>query len=133
ALTELGPAVDQRAAGSFVVFLDLDVFARIDPRSTPGTVRQLMRRSRAADRTRPRLATVRCLDRFIGIARPVGRGAAADLQADAKWRFAPAIVALAQGRAANLLAGVNQSGGALELLEREQAQRVSHQHGHAAF
>ena len=72
-------------------------------------------------------------DRFIGIAGPVGRGAAAHPQADAERRLAPAIVAVAHGRAADVLAGADQGRGSLELLERQQPQRVPHQHGHAVL
>ena len=49
ALAELGPAVDQRAAGPLAVLLDLDVLAGVDLRAAPRAVRQLVRRSHAAD------------------------------------------------------------------------------------
>ena len=49
ALPELGPAVDQRAAGPLAVLLDLDVLAGVDLRPAPRAVSQLVRRPDAAE------------------------------------------------------------------------------------
>ncbi len=123
----------QRPAGPLVVFLDLDVLAGVDLGAAPRAVGQLVRRSDASERTHLRLAAVGRFHRFIGVVGPVGRGAAADPQADAERRLAPAVVAVAQGRAANVLAGTDQRRGPLELLERQEPQRVPHQHGDAVL
>src|SRR5262249_18736866 len=130
---ELGSAEDQRAARALAVLLDPDVLSRVDLRSTPRAVRQLVRRTDAADRTYPWLAAVGRLHGFVGIARPIGRRAAADPQADSERCLAPATVAIAEGRAANVLAGADERSRPLELLKRQEPQRVPHQHGDAVL
>ena len=120
--------------GPLAVRLDLDVLAGVDLRAAPGAVRQLVRRADAADRARPvGLPPCAALIASAAVAGPVGRRAAADPQADAERRLAPAVVAVAQGRAADVLAGADQRRGPLELLDRQQPQRVPHQHGDAVL
>ena len=79
------------------------------------------------------LAAVGRLHRLVRIAGPVGGRAAADPQADAERRLPPAGVAVAQGRAADVLAGADERRRPLELLERQEPQGVPHQHGHAVL
>ena len=59
----------------------------------------------------------------------IGRGLAPYPQAQPEGRFAP-LCGIAQ---ADLLAGADQRGSALELLQREQTQRVPHQHRYTVF
>src|SRR6516165_9305375 len=101
---------------------------RFDGTAAPGAGGQLIR---GADAASEELIATSLLDRFNGIIGTVGGGAASDPQTNAKRRFAPAVVAMFESLAANRLTGTNQRRGPLELLNRKQAQRVAHQHGHA--
>ncbi len=97
----------------------------LERRAAPRAVGELIRCTAPAQRRRE---AVILLENLGGVFRPIGRAALADPQADAKWLVAPC------GRVftSDQFAGANEGGGALELLQRQQAQRVAHQHGHAA-
>src|SRR5690606_36972584 len=79
------------------------------------------------------LHAVARLEPLVALLGLVGRGLLADPEPDAEGLGAPATVALLRGLAADHLARADQRGGALELLEREQAQRVAHEHGDAVL
>ena len=89
--------------------------------SAPGTIGELQWRAFAAQAT-PHAVVL--TDGFGGIFCPVGRGALTDPQPDAERFFAPAGFVVA----ADKFHGADESGGALELLQGEQAQGIAHQH-----
>jgi hypothetical protein len=68
-------------------------------------------------------------DGFDRLIDSVGGRFSTDPLNDAKWPFTPAGIALFEGFSSDPLASTKQGGCSLELLNGQQSQRVSHQHG----
>ena len=66
---------------------------------------------------------------FRSLAKCIGRGFVADPKAKPEMHSAP----LGNVRLADVFAGAEQGRSALKLLQREQAQRVAHEHGNAVI
>ncbi len=128
ALSELVAAVGQRATGTVGIRLGIEMLAGFDGTAAPRASGELVR---SADATADELIATSLLDRFDGIIGAVGRGLRPTHRPMRKGVLSPAFVAVFECLATNRLAGTNQCRGPLELLNREQSQRVPHQHGHA--
>lgn len=92
------------------------MFPRFDGTAAPRASGELVGRP---DTAPDELIATSLFDRFDGIIGAVGGCAASHPEADAKWRFSPAIVAVFQRLATNRLAGTKERRGPLELLNRE--------------
>src|SRR5579871_6279399 len=103
--------------------------ARVYGAAAPGATGQLRGCATAAKDARPVAATA-ALNGVGALVSIVGCGALADPEAQPKRLLAPALVAARRRIQANALAGADQRGSALELLQGEQAQRIAHQHCH---
>ena len=109
-------------AAALGVALDLDVPAGLDLRPAPRAVGQLGRRAAAPPLV---LAAVLLLDRLGGLVGRVRRRLLADPEPDAERLLAPLLLVAAPDD----LAGTDQGGGPLELLDGQQPQGVPHQDG----
>ena len=125
ALAESIAAVGQHARTALRIGLDPHMLADIDRAAAPRAVSELQRRADTA--ARPHAPPAK--NRVMGLVDRVGRRLHPDPQAHPKRLAAPG------GRvgAAHHLACADQRGGALELLKRQQAQGVTHDHRHAGM
>ena len=108
--------------------LDDDIAPRLDLRAAPRAAAQLRRR---AGSQLPPLVAASVLDGLLGVGRRIGCRSLANPQTDAERGLAPPLVALGQRLAANDLHRTQQRRCTLELLDRQQAQRVAHDHRQA--
>ena len=113
-----------RAATALGVGFHLDVLARVDLGPAPRAVGQL---GRGAAPLALELAAVLLLNGFRRLIGRVRRRLLPDPQADAERLLAPLLLVAAPDD----LAGADEGRRPLELLDRQQPQRVAHQHGHA--
>src|SRR5208337_2239331 len=135
-LTELVAAVDEGASSTFARCLDVVAAgAELDLRSAPGAVGQLVRRAAAADCTGALLvgAAGSRLERLLAVCRAIWGCGGSHPEPDAERGLAPAVVATSLSLATEELAGTDQGGRPLELLEGQEPQRVPHQHRHAVL
>ena len=115
--------IDKGAAPSALDSFDLDMLARIDLCTAPGAVGELMGRAATEkfllrnDFTASSASSVRLGVLFMPTQRPMRNGSLP------RW----------PDPHGGSLAGADERGGTLELLQRQQAQRVAHEHGDAGM
>jgi hypothetical protein len=126
-LAEGVTAKGQCARATTAVRLHLDVTPRLDPRAAPRTVRQLRRRADTTPELSRPASAVRLTQGFRTLLGRVRRRTPPHPEPDTERRPAPAGLVLSPDD----LTRAQQCRGTLELLERQQAQRVAHQDGDA--
>src|SRR5262249_35079498 len=128
ALTELVAAVRQGASRAVGIRRWFEMLAGFNGAAAPRASGELIW---SADTAADELIATGLLDRFDRVIGAVGGRATTYPKSDPKRRVAPTLVAVFECLAPDRLARTNERRRPLELLNREQSQRIPHQHGHA--